>query len=48
MLLMIRWGEFWPARLGYESASAEEFILPLIGVRGVTNRIRLKQRVTPA
>lgn len=33
---------------GYQSASAEQCIRPLIGVRGVTNQIRLKQRANPA
>lgn len=33
---------------GYQSASAEQCIRPLIGVRGITNQIRLKQRVNPA
>lgn len=33
---------------GYQSASAEQCVHPLMGVRGVTNHIRLKQRVDPA
>lgn len=33
---------------GYQSASAEQAIRPLIGVRGVSNQIRLKQHVNPA
>lgn len=33
---------------GYQSASAEQCIRPLVGVRGVTNQIRLKQHVNPA
>lgn len=33
---------------GYQSASAEQCIRPLIGVRGVTNQIRLKQHANPA
>lgn len=32
---------------GYQSASAEQCVGPLIGVRGVTNQIRLKQRANP-
>lgn len=32
---------------GYQSASAEQAIRPLVGVRGVTNQIRLKQHVNP-
>ncbi len=34
----------WP----YQSASAEQCIHPLLGVRGVTNQIRLKQHANPA
>lgn len=33
---------------GYQSASAEQAVRPLIGVRGVSNQIRLKQHVNPA
>jgi osmotically-inducible protein OsmY len=33
---------------GYQSASAEQCVRPLVGVRGVSNQIRLKQRVNPA
>lgn len=33
---------------GYQSASAEQCIRPLIGVRGIGNQIRLKQRANPA
>ncbi|MGV3569371.1 MAG: BON domain-containing protein [Ramlibacter sp.] len=33
---------------GFQSASAEQCVHPLIGVRGVTNQIRLKQRANPA
>lgn len=33
---------------GYQSASAEQCIRPLVGVRGVSNQIRLKQRANPA
>jgi osmotically-inducible protein OsmY len=32
----------------YQSASAEQCIHPLVGVKGVTNQIRLKQRANPA
>ncbi|MDE2605144.1 MAG: BON domain-containing protein [Burkholderiales bacterium] len=32
---------------GYQSASAEQCIHPLVGVRGITNAIRLKQHVNP-
>jgi osmotically-inducible protein OsmY len=32
---------------GYQSASAEQCVHPLVGVRAVTNRIRLKQRADP-
>jgi osmotically-inducible protein OsmY len=32
---------------GYQSASAEQCVHPLLGVRGVSNRIRLKQRADP-
>jgi osmotically-inducible protein OsmY len=32
---------------GYQSASAEQCVRPLVGVRGVTNEIRLKQRASP-
>lgn len=32
---------------GYQSASAEQCVNPLVGVRGLTNRIRLKQRTDP-
>jgi len=32
---------------GYQSASAEQCIRPLIGVKGISNQIRLKQRVNP-
>jgi osmotically-inducible protein OsmY len=32
---------------GYQSASAEQCIRPLVGVTGVTNNIRLTQRVNP-
>lgn len=32
---------------GYQSASAEQCVRPLIGVRGVTNEIHLKQRADP-
>ena len=31
----------------YQSASAEQCIHPLVGVRGITNNVRLKQRVHP-
>ncbi|HSV84907.1 MAG TPA: BON domain-containing protein [Ramlibacter sp.] len=33
---------------GYQSASAEQCIRPLIGVRGVSNQLRLKQHANPA
>lgn len=33
---------------GYQSASAEQCVRPLVGVRGVTNELRLKQRANPA
>jgi osmotically-inducible protein OsmY len=33
---------------GYQSASAEQSVRPLIGVCGVSNQIRLKQRASPA
>jgi osmotically-inducible protein OsmY len=33
---------------GYQSASAEQAVRPLIGVKGVGNEIRLKQRASPA
>lgn len=33
---------------GYQSASAEQCVHPLVGVKGVTNGIRLKQRANPA
>lgn len=33
---------------GYQSASAEQCVHPLVGVRGVTNGIRLRQRADPA
>jgi osmotically-inducible protein OsmY len=32
---------------GYQSASAEQCIRPLVGVRGVTNQVRLKQQANP-
>ena len=32
---------------GYQLASAEQCVRPLVGVRGVTNEIRLKQRASP-
>lgn len=32
---------------GYQSASAEQSVRPLVGVRGVSNQIRLKQRANP-
>ena len=32
---------------GYQSASAEQSVRPLVGVRGVSNQIRLKQRASP-
>lgn len=32
---------------GYQSASAEQCVHPLVGVRGIANRIRLKQRADP-
>lgn len=32
---------------GYQSASAEQCVHPLVGVRGISNRIRLKQRADP-
>lgn len=32
----------------YQSASAEQCVRPLIGVRGVSNQVRLKQRANPA
>lgn len=32
---------------GYQSASAEQCVRPLVGVRGVSNEIRLKQRTNP-
>lgn len=32
---------------GYQSASAEQAVRPLVGVRGVSNAIRLVQRVDP-
>jgi osmotically-inducible protein OsmY len=32
---------------GYQSASAEQSVRPLIGVRGVSNQIHLKQRANP-
>ena len=33
---------------GYQSASAEQCVRPLVGVQGVRNEIRLKQRANPA
>lgn len=33
---------------GYQSASAEQCVHPLVGVRGVTNAIRLRRRADPA
>jgi osmotically-inducible protein OsmY len=33
---------------GYQSASAEQCVRPLVGVRGVTNQVRLKERANPA
>lgn len=33
---------------GYQSASAEQCLRPLVGVTGITNQIRLKQRANPA
>lgn len=33
---------------GYQSASAEQALQPLVGVRGVTNQIRIAQRVNSA
>jgi osmotically-inducible protein OsmY len=33
---------------GYQSASAEQCLRPLVGVTGITNDIRLKQRANPA
>lgn len=33
---------------GYQSASAEQCVRPLLGVRGVTNQVRLKQHANPA
>lgn len=33
---------------GFQSASAEQAVRPLIGVKGVSNQIRLKQRVNAA
>ena len=32
---------------GYQSASAEQCVHPLVGVKGLTNSIRLKQRANP-
>jgi osmotically-inducible protein OsmY len=32
---------------GYQSASAEQALQPLVGVRGVTNQIRIAQHVNP-
>lgn len=33
---------------GYQSASAEQCVHPLVGVKGVTNQIRMKERANPA
>lgn len=33
---------------GYQSASAEQSVHPLVGVRGVTNAIRIRQHANPA
>jgi len=33
---------------GYQSASAEQSVRPLVGVKGIANEIRLKQRANPA
>lgn len=33
---------------GYQSASAEQCLRPLVGVTGISNQIRLKQRANPA
>jgi len=32
---------------GYQSASAEQCVHPLVGVRGISNRLHLKQRADP-